>query len=249
MVLGLQDTKANKIEGFVSCGNTGALLTGATLIIGRIKGIKRPALATLLPNNNGYHMLMDVGANIEPKALYLKQFAILGSIYYEEMMNKKNPTVSVVNVGLEKGKGTPLVNEAYDLIEKTNLNFKGFVEPRDVAFGKIDVVVTDAFTGNVILKYTEGFAKNLANGLKEELTRKFIYKLGALFVLKPFKNLKKRYDYKEIGGAPLLGLNNLVVKTHGNSDAKAFKGGIRQCYNFIKKDITGKIIKELENEK
>ncbi len=249
MVLGLEDTKINKVQGFVSCGNTGALLAGATLIVGRIKGIKRPVLATLLPNNNGYHMILDVGANVDPKPLYLKQFAMLGSIYYEEMMNKENPTVGIVNIGDEKGKGTELVNEAYELILETNLNFKGFVESRDIPFGKIDVVVTDAFTGNIILKYTEGFAKNLTSGLKKELTSKFMYKLASLMLLKPFENFKKRYDYKEIGGAPLLGLNSLVVKAHGSSDARAFKSAIRQCYNFVQKDITSKIIKEIAYEK
>ncbi len=248
MVLGLTEAKENKIDGFVSCGNTGALLTGATLIIGRIKGIKRPALGVLLPNNDGYHMLLDVGANIEPKPLYLKQFATLGSIYFEEMMEVKNPSVGLINIGTEKGKGTAVLNEAYDLLENTKLNFKGFVESREIPFGKINVLVADAFTGNVILKYTEGFAKSLTNGLKSELTKNIFCKLGALFVLKPMSNFKKRYDYKEIGGAPLLGLNKLVVKAHGNSDAKAFKGAIRQCYNFAKKDITGKIEREFKNE-
>lgn len=249
MAIGLREVKSEKTQGFVSCGNTGALLAGATFTIGRIKGIKRPALAILLPNNNGYHMLMDVGANINPKPLYLKQFAMLGAIYYEEMMNKKNPSVAIINVGVEKNKGTDLVNETFDLLEKTNLNFKGFVEPRDIPFGTIDVSVTDAFTGNVILKYTEGFAKNLTNGLKSELMKNPITTFGALFVTRPLARFKKRYDYKEIGGAPLLGLNNLVVKAHGSSDAKAFQSAIRQCYNFVQKDITGKIIKELENEK
>ncbi len=249
MVLGLKDAKENKVDGFVSCGNTGALLTGGTLIVGRIKGIKRPALGVLLPNNNGYHMILDVGANISPKALYLKQFAMLGTIYFEEMMGVKNPSVGLVNIGTEKGKGTDLLNETYDLLKETNLNFKGFIESRDVPFGKTDIVVADAFTGNIILKYTEGFAKSLTNSLKEELTKNILTKLGALFVLKPLARFKQKYDYKEIGGAPLLGLNKLVVKAHGNSDARAFKGAIKQCYNFAKKDITGKIIGELENEK
>ncbi len=249
MAIGLKDVKQNKTMGFVSCGNTGALLAGATFTIGRIKGIKRPALATLLPNNEGFHMLMDVGANIDPKPLYLKQFAILGSIYYGEMMNKENPSVAIINVGVEKNKGNDLVNEAYDLLQDTNLNFKGFVEPRDIPSGMIDVSITDAFTGNVILKYTEGFAKTLSKGLVGELKKNIFTIIGTLFVVLPLFKFKKKYDYKEIGGAPLLGLNNLVVKAHGSSDAKAFKGAIRQCYNFIEKDITGKIIKELENEK
>ncbi len=248
MVLGLKDAKNDKIDGFVSCGNTGALLTGATLIIGRIKGIKRPALGVLLPNNKGHHMLLDVGANVEPKPAYLEQFAMLGSIYYEKMINKKNPTVGLVNIGTEKGKGTQVLNETYELLENSNINFKGFIESREIPFGNTDVVVADAFTGNIILKYTEGFAKSLASGLKEELTKNIFTKIGALFALNPLNNLKKRYDYKEIGGAPLLGLNKLVVKAHGNSDAKAFKGAIRQCYYFAKKDITGEFIKELKNE-
>ncbi len=250
MVVGLQYVKEKKADGFVSTGNTGALLTGATTIVGRIKGIKRPVLGALIPHNSGYYMLVDCGANVEPKAVYLKQFAIMGSIYYENMLDKNNPTVGLVNVGVEKGKGTAFVNEVYDLLDDTkNINFTGFIEASQISKGDTDVIVTDAFTGNVILKHTEGFTKNLGIGLKEELTRKIIYKLPLLFLIKPFKAFKERYDYKEIGGAPLLGLNNLVVKSHGSSDKKALKGAIKQCYKFVKNDITNKIIKELEDEK
>ncbi len=246
MVVGLNLVKSGEGECLVSCGNTGALMAGATLIVGRIKGIKRPGFGALIPNKKGYYLLLDCGANLDPKPEYLKQYGILGSIYIEEMLNIKNPSVKLVNIGEEKSKGTDVIKEAYELLENTPINFQGNIEARDIPFGDADVVICDAFTGNVILKLTEGFAKSLFEMLREEFMKKSIYKIGALLSKPVFNNLKKKMDYKEHGGAPMLGLKSLVVKSHGNSDARAIKGAVLQCQTFIDKDITNKIIKKIE---
>lgn len=241
LVVGLNLLKEGRGDCFISCGNTGALIAGSTLIVGRIKGIKRPGLGALVPNKKGYHLLLDCGANLEPKPMYLYQYGILGSIYMEEMLNIENPIVKIVNIGSEKGKGTETISKATDMLENSKINFKGNIEAREIPYGEADVVVTDAFTGNVILKLTEGMAKSVFEILKDEITKKNLYKLGALLSKPAFNNLKKKFDYKDLGGAPFLGLNSLVVKSHGNSDAKVIKSAILQCHKFIEKDITGKI--------
>jgi len=242
LVVGLKLVKEKKAGAFVSAGSTGAILTGATIIVGRIKGIERPALATLLPTAKSWVFVADVGANVDAKPSYLVQFAQMGSIYMESVMGIKSPSVGLVNIGAEKEKGNALTKEAYPLLETAKgFRFVGNVEPRDIPLGAVDVAVCDAFVGNVILKYSEGFAKAILGMIKEEMMAGFFTKLGALLSKPAFGRLKKRFDYKEVGGAPFLGLNGLVVKAHGSSDAKAFKNAIRQCTQFIDKDITGKI--------
>lgn len=241
MVVGLNMLKNGEAGAFVSAGNTGALLTGATVIVGRIKGVKRPALATIFPNTKGYTFLIDVGANVDAKPEYLVQFAQMGSVYMENVMNVKNPRVGLINIGAEKGKGNELTKEAYALLENAGVNFVGNVEAREIPLGEVDVAVCDAFVGNVVLKYSEGLSKGILSMLKEELMATTVSKIGALLSKGAYERLKKRFDYREVGGAPFLGVNGLVVKAHGSSDAKAFKNAIKQCSYFIEKDIAKKI--------
>lgn len=241
IVIGLNLVKSGEADAFISAGNTGALLTGSTVIVGRIKGIERPALGTLLPNEKGFSFLIDSGANVDSKATYLAQFAKMGSVYMENVIGINNPKVGLVNIGAEKEKGNALVKEAYELLENTDINFIGNVEARDISKGTADVIVCDAFVGNVILKFAEGFVKSILNMIKNELMSTFVSKMGALLCKNSFKNLKKSFDYSEIGGAPFLGLKALVVKAHGSSDYKAIKGAINQCKKFMDNDIINKI--------
>lgn len=247
IVVGLNLVKEKKADAFISAGSTGALLTGATLIIGRIKGISRPALATVLPNKKGISFLIDCGANVDAKPEYLLQFAKMGSIYAENILKVNNPRVALVNVGAEKEKGNMLTKEAYVLLESAGLNFIGNVEPRDIPEGACDVIVADAFAGNVILKLTEGLSTALFSIIKKEITADFISKIAGILLKPAFKRVKKRFDYSEYGGAPFLGLKSLVVKAHGSSDAKAIKSAIRQCVAFVKNDISTKIEKNINS--
>ena len=245
VVTGLNLLKDGLADGFISAGSTGALLTGATVIVGRIKGIERPALGAVLPNKNGFFFLIDCGANVDAKPGYLEQFAKMGAVYCESLLNVQNPRVGLVNIGAEREKGNALTKEAYPLLEQAGLNFIGNAEARDLPLGSADVAVCDAFTGNVILKYTEGFAGAMMSMIKKELSSSAISKIGALLARKSFSNLKRNFDYSEIGGAPFLGLNRLVVKAHGSSSGKAFAAAIRQCRKFSENDITGKIAEKL----
>jgi glycerol-3-phosphate acyltransferase PlsX len=233
MVVGMKAVKEGKAVGFVSAGNTGALLTGATLIIGRSPGIKRPALGTMLPNRNGFTLLIDSGANMDAKPPYLLQYAQLGSDYVRKVKGISAPKVGLVNVGTEKEKGNTLAKEAYELLSQSNdINFIGNVEAREIPVGAVDVAVCDAFVGNVLLKYTEGLSMALMGIIKDELMAQPISKIGALLAKPAFKNVKKRFDYREIGGAPFLGLKSLVVKAHGSSDAVAIQHAIKRCIEF-----------------
>jgi glycerol-3-phosphate acyltransferase PlsX len=228
-------------SAFVSAGSTGALLTGATVLIGRIKGVERPALAVLLPNEKSFTFLIDCGANVDAKPAYLLQFAHMGSVYMENVVGAASPRVGLINIGAEREKGNSLTKEAYGLLESSGLNFIGNLEARDIPLGAADVAVCDAFVGNVILKYTEGFTQAMFGRIKTELTSSLASKLGALLSKGAFKRLKKGFDYSDVGGAPFLGLKGLVVKAHGNSDARAIRGAINQCVLFTEKDIVGKI--------
>ncbi len=243
IVVGLKLLKEGKASAFVSAGSTGALLTGATIIIKRIKGIERPALATLIPNaNNGYTFLIDSGANMDCKPIYLPNFAKMGKIYMENIMKVNNPKVAVVNVGEEKEKGDTFTKEAYKLLEQTkNINFIGNIEGREIPEGQADVIVCDGFVGNVILKLSEGIVKVFSNIVKKEIKSNILYSIGGILSKGAFKNIKKKFDYAEVGGAPFLGLKSLVVKAHGSSNSKAIKSAINQCYRFIDTDIVEKI--------
>jgi len=245
MVVGLNLVKDGKASAFVSAGSTGALLTGATVIIGRIKGIERPALGTCLPTTNGFTFLLDSGANVDCKPNYLVQFAKMASVYVENVMGIKNPKVAIANIGAEKEKGNALVKETHELLEEVEgINFTGNIEAREIPFGEADVVVCDGFVGNTILKLSEGLSLALLGMIKEEITQG-AYKLAAATLKKPFKNIKKRFDSEEVGGAPFLGLKALVVKAHGSSKAKGIKNAIKQCEIFVENDIVLKIEEKL----
>ena len=236
MVVGLKLLKEGRANGFVSAGSTGALLTGAFTFVKRLPGIQRPALCTLLPTKKGYTLLLDCGANAEVKPTYLLQFGQMGADYMQRSMGIKNPRVGLINIGTEKEKGTPIYKEAYELLEASDLNFLGNIEGRDIPAGTVDVAVCDGFVGNVVLKLTEGLSKTLMSMIKDELMSSTMSKIGALLAKGAFKGLKKRFDYREVGGAPFLGLTSLVVKAHGSSDALAIKNAIRQCVLFNNKE-------------
>jgi len=244
IVVGLNLVKNGGAAAFVSAGSTGAVLTGATVIIGRIKGIERPALGTCLPTTKGFVFLLDSGANVDCKPNYLVQFAKMASVYVENVMGIKNPKVGLVNIGVEEEKGNALTKEVHGLLKETDLNFVGNVEAREIPFGEADIVVCDGFAGNIILKFAEGLSTALLKIIKSEITAG-LYKFAALALKTPFKNIKKRFDSEEVGGAPFLGLKSLVVKAHGSSKAKGIKNAIKQCTIFVENDIVLKIEEKL----
>ncbi|MTI69962.1 MAG: phosphate acyltransferase PlsX [Firmicutes bacterium] len=245
MVVGLNLVKKNQADAFISSGNTGALLTGGIFVAGRIKGIERPALAPVYPTDKGVSLLLDAGANAECRPKYLKQFAIMGSIYAEKVLDIENPKVGLVNIGVEEGKGNELVKDTYDLLKETDINFYGNLEARDIPKGYVDILLTDGFVGNTVLKLTEGLAQSIFSNLKKEFMKNTLTKLGA-FLLKPsFKSFKEKLDYSEYGGALLLGLKGAVIKAHGSSDAVAIKNAIRQAKIFTERDVVNKIKEEI----
>lgn len=205
IVVGLNLVKNGEASAFVSAGSTGAVLTGGTFIIGRIKGIERPALGTCLPTVSGFTFLLDSGANVDCKSTYLLQFAKMASVYVEHVMGVNNPTVGLINIGAEKEKGNALTKETYELLEGSELNFVGNVEPRDIPFQKADVLVCDGFAGNTVLKFAEGLSSALISIIKDEITAG-LYKIPAAFLIKPFKNIKKRFDSEEVGGSTIFRL-------------------------------------------
>lgn len=246
LVIALNLVKEKKADALVSAGATGAVLAGGTLVVGRIKGIERPALGTFLPTRKGMTLLMDAGANVDCKPHFLHQFAKMGSVYYEAFMNVSNPTVALVNNGAEEKKGNALVKETFPILkEDAQLNFTGNIEAREIPAGQAHVIVCDGFVGNVILKLTEGLASALLGMIKEAIMSTTKSKIGGLLIKGAMKGLTKRLDYTEYGGAPLLGLESLVVKAHGSSDAKAFKNAILQCKTFADKKVNEKIKQQL----
>lgn len=244
MVVGLNLVKNKVADAFVSAGSTGALLTGATLLIGRIPGIDRPALGTCLPDKKGFTFLLDSGANVDCKPQYLVQFAKMGSAYAEYVLGIPNPKIGLVNIGTEKDKGNALTKETYGLLEESEIHFIGNIEARSIPFGEADVVVCDGFVGNTILKFGEGLSVTLLGIIKQEITAGF-YKLVSAALHSPFKKIKKRFDADEVGGAPFLGLKSLVVKAHGSSKAKAFKNAVAQCKKFVEAGLVEKIQEKL----
>lgn len=243
MVVGCKALSDGIGDGFVSAGSTGALLASGIFIVKRIEGIDRAALSVLYPTTKGFSLLLDAGANVDCKPEYLYQFAIMGSAYMEKVMGIESPTIGLVNIGAEKGKGNTLSKETYEIIESSQLNFKGNVEARELPNGAVDVIVCDGFVGNVVLKLTEGMALSIFSILKEEFMKNFKSKLGAILLKPGLKNIKGRMDYREYGGAPLLGIRKPIVKAHGSSDAFAIKNAINQLIKFIDKDVI-KIIED-----
>lgn len=229
----------------ISAGNTGALVAGATLLTKRIPGVKRPALAPVIPTRTGAAVLIDGGANADCKASYLAQFGIMGSIFMQKVHGIPEPRVALVNNGSEPGKGTSLTKEAFKLLQKAPVRFVGNVEGRDLLSGQYDVLVTDGFTGNILLKFTEGCTKTLLGMLKQYISESLPAKLGAVLMKGAFGRLKSRMDYKEYGGALLLGVNGGVMKAHGSSDGKAICAAITTARTFLEGDVVGAIASEI----
>ena len=236
-------------DAFVSAGSTGAVLVGGQVIVGRIKGVERPPLAPLMPTTKGPVLLIDCGANVDARASHLVQFAKMGSIYMEYVMGVKNPKVGLVNIGAEEEKGNALVKETYPLLKEcTDINFVGNVEAREIPAGAVDVAVCEAFVGNVILKTYEGVGATLIKEVKSGMMTSLRSKIGALLVKPALKQTLKKFDVKEYGGAPMLGLKGLVVKTHGSSEAVEVKNSILQCIAFKEQEISEKIKEKIAVE-
>ncbi|KXG76009.1 phosphate acyltransferase PlsX [Thermotalea metallivorans] len=246
LVVGLNLVKEKTADAFVSAGNTGALLAGSIFKIGRIKGIDRPAIASVYPTQKGISLLVDAGANAECKPRNLLEFGLMGAIYTEKVLGKANPTIGLVNIGTEEGKGTDLIRGARQLFYQQDLNFVGNAEARDLPKGIVDVIVCDGFVGNVILKLTEGVAMTMMAMLKEQFTKNIVNKLGAALLMPALKEFKKTLDYTEYGGAPLLGVNGAVIKAHGSSNGKAIKNAIRQAKTFAEKEVVQMIAEEIK---
>lgn len=241
--------KNGEADAMVSAGSTGANLVGGHVIIGRIKGVERPPLAPLIPTAKGAALLIDCGANVDARASHLIQFAKMGSVYMENIVGIKNPKVAIVNIGAEEEKGNALVKEAFPLFEKVeDINFIGNIEARDIPKGEADVIVCDAFVGNVILKLYEGVADVLIKKIKGSLMESLKTKIGALLIKKTLKKTLKGFSLEEHGGAPLLGLNGLLVKTHGSSKCIEIKNSIMQCVTFNELDINNKFKEKLSLE-
>jgi len=244
MAVGLQMLANGEGDAFVSTGNTGALFAGATLIVRKIPGIQRPALATILPGQNPV-MLLDSGANVVVEPRYLEQFALMGSIYMKKMYALDAPRVALLNNGAESCKGTPMHVEAYQLLSAMDgINFVGNIEANRFAFGTCDVLVTDGFTGNILLKGIEGVGKMVFQSLRETLHSSVLTMIAAAVIKKPLRGMKKQLDANEYGGAPLLGISRPVIKAHGSSNAKAFKNAIRQALQYAQSGMIDEISKE-----
>ena len=246
MAVGLGMIRRKEADGIVSAGNTGALLSGATLITGRIKGVFRPALTLVLPTGNSPTLLLDVGANMDAKPQYLVQFAQMATIYYRNLYGVENPRVALLNVGVEEGKGNQLAKETYDLLkEERNIRFTGNIEAREYFSNAAEIIVTEGFAGNILLKGSEGLAQYMLGSIKKSLMSSLKTKIGALLIKPALMGLKDSLDPRTVGGTPLLGTNGAVIKAHGNSRADAFASAIEQCLKFIDTDVIQKIEKEL----
>lgn len=238
---GLNLLKEGKAQAFISAGNSGAVVAGSIFILGRIEGVRRPAIATLLPTLKNPMVLIDAGANVDSKPCDLFQFGIMGSLFLEKIWNCPYPRIALLSIGEESGKGNLLVKKAHKLFSKSTLNYVGNVEGRDLFWGEVDVVVCDGFIGNVCLKLSEGLAEVVINMLKQEVQKSFLSLLGFSLAKSALRNFKKKSDWREYGGAPLLGVKGAVIIAHGKSDAIAIKNAIKQAVNFIKMGLLQKL--------
>lgn len=242
IVVGMKMVKEGRADAFVSAGSSGAILVGGQVLIGRIKGVERPPLAPLIPTEKGVTLLIDCGANVDARPSHLVQFAKMGSIYMEHVLGIQNPRVGIVNIGAEEEKGNALVKETFPLLkEEKGIHFIGSVEAREIPHGQADVVVCEAFAGNIILKLYEGVGAVLIQKVKEGMMTTLRSKIGALLIKPALKATLKTFDASEYGGAPLLGLNGLVVKTHGSAMAKEVSNTLAQCVTFKRQKINEKI--------
>ena len=247
MLVGMDLIKRHEADAFFTAGNSGGALAAALFRLGRIRGIRRPALSTVFPSQTpqGYCFLLDIGANADCKPEYLLQFAIMGSIYAERVLGIPNPRVAIVSNGEEEGKGNQLVQETVPLLKSSALNFIGNAEGKDIMLGVADVVVTDGFTGNVIIKLAQGVSKFLLDLLKEEITSSSVSKMGAMLAKPAFAAVKSRLDYREYGGAPLLGVDGVVIAGHGRSDAVAIRNGIGVAAQTVENKVLDAIKQDL----
>lgn len=245
MALGFNLLAQGEGDAFISAGNSGALVMGATMIVKRIKGVKRPAFAPVLPTLKGCSMLIDGGANVECRPEMLVQFGLMGSIYMNKVIGVDNPKIGLANCGAEEHKGTPLYQEAYQLLKSSNLNFVGNIEGRGVPEGDSDVVVADGFTGNIILKMYEGVAGTLMGKIKGIFTKNVKNKLAAALVLSDMKEMKKQFDYNEYGGSPILGVSKPVFKAHGSSKARTIKSAVGLTVQFVKNNVVNEIAENI----
>ncbi|MDQ2085255.1 phosphate acyltransferase PlsX [Herbivorax sp. ANBcel31] len=247
MVVGFKMLKEKKGDIFVSCGNSGALMAGALLILGRTKGVDRPSLAAMIPTKKGKGLIIDAGLNTTCKPINYQQFGVMGSIYSKAMLGLKEPRVGLVNIGSEEGKGNEVLKQAHNLLSNSNVNFVGNIEGNDVMIGKVDVIVCDGFTGNVLLKFLEGAASFFMGALKNIFNKGFMTKLSGLMIKSGIKKFKKGLDAEEHGGAPILGVNGLVLKSHGNSSAKTVKNVVIKASRFASENVLKSIKEEFSN--
>ena len=248
IVVGLNLMKEGKAEAFFSAGNTGAVVCGATLGLGLLPGVERPGIALVTPTLKGISLIIDVGANIDPKPIQLLQYGIMADAYFKYILNRSNPTVGLLNIGEEEVKGTDFIKETFELLEKSSLNFIGNVEGKDLFSGKCDVIVCDGFVGNVALKVTESTAEAMQVFLKRHILGHPLGKLGLIFLLPALKRFKKDIDYAEYGGAPLLGVNGVVIIGHGRSNVKAIKNAIRVAKEEVDRRFNEKILEALKQK-
>lgn len=239
--------RERKADGLVSAGNTGAVMTTAKLVLGSLEHVDRPALAAIVPTLRGFSILVDVGANVDCKPHHLEQFAVMGHIYSHEILGVASPRVGLLSIGEEESKGNELTKEVHRALKGANLNFIGNIEGRDVYQGKVDVIVCDGFIGNVALKISEGLTEVLMSMLRDELTRTMTSKVGALLSRNAFRSFKKRVDYSEYGGAPLLGVRGACIICHGSSNVNAIKNAIRVAKEACENQVNLRIEKELTN--
>lgn len=234
--------RAGQVDAVVTAGSTGAFMAAGLLLVGRLEGIDRPALAPMIPTRNGRGvMLLDAGANVDAKPEHLMQYGVMGALYAARVLHRDNPKVALLNVGTEEGKGNQVSKDAFLLLKGADLNFVGNIEARELLAGQVDVVVCDGFTGNVLLKALEGMAATFASMLKEHMTRSWQSKLGALLLRPSLRGFKRQFDYAEYGGAPLLGINGVLVKCHGSSGPTAIKNGLLQAARFVEQGIVQSI--------
>ncbi|MBS1249670.1 MAG: Phosphate acyltransferase [Chloroflexi bacterium] len=241
MAVGMDLVKSGEGDAFVTAGNTGGAMVNALFRLGRIRGVKRPALTAILPTRTGHAAVLDIGANADCKPLYLLQFGMMGVLYVEQVLGIENPRVGLLSNGEEKGKGNQLVKDTYPLFEESSLNFFGNAEPKELFGGEVDVAVTDGFTGNVLVKSSESVAELLLDVLKDELTDTLRTKIGAALAMPAFKNVKQLLDPREFGAAPLLGIDGLVFVGHGRSDALALVNAIRIAKQAVEADLLAEL--------
>lgn len=248
LVRALYLVKSGEADALISAGSTGAIMAGASFIIGRLSGIERVALAPVMPGKNAPFMVVDAGANVDCKPGFLYQFALMGKIYYENVLGVDNPSIGLINIGAEAEKGNELTKAAYQLLKNTEFNFVGNVEPREVTNGDVNILVCDGFVGNTVLKMYEGVAMNIFSMLKKEIKSSFQSKIGGLFLMPVFNKFKKKFDYTEYGGSAFLGTKGICIKAHGSSNGKAFKNAVLQAKICYDNDVIPKIQQELERK-